>query len=72
MDWVSRHKVIRRLSILWAWGLITFATVSVFTDLSLITAAVVSLYTVAVGLLGTSIAFYFKNRAEEDDKDKDR
>ena len=62
MTWASdlfeKHKLVRRTVVAWAMGMITFATIQVYSDLTIVTPAVVSLYTVTVGLLGTAIGFY--------------
>lgn len=70
MDWLDRYKVIRRFTLFWVIVLISFATYMVYSQLELITAAVVTLYGTTTGLLGVVLGYYFKRRFEEDNSDK--
>lgn len=63
---IREHKAIRRLIVVWAMTLVTWVTIRVFTDLSLITTAVVSAMTLITGLLTVPIGFYFRDRTKED------
>lgn len=62
------EKPFRKLIVFWASGLITWVVVQVFTDVSLITSAVVAALTAVIGLLGTAIVFYKYNRHKEESK----
>lgn len=65
-DFLEKHKIFRRLALLWAMSLITYAVWVTFTDVSLITAAVVSALSLVVGLLATVIGFYMHSRFKDD------
>lgn len=69
-DWIENHKLIRRLALLWAFLLITYATLVVFDPIviTLITAAGASAFTALVGILSTVILFYQSSRGKEDSK----
>ena len=69
MDFLDRYKVFRRIALIWAITLITYVTIAVFSDLALITAAVVSALSLIVGLLATVIAFYMQSRFKDDRMD---
>ena len=56
----------RRASLIWSWGLITWVVYVVFSDVSLITTAVVSALGIVVGILATSIGFYQWQRSRDD------
>ena len=62
----EQHKGARRLALLWAMALITYATHAVFSGLSAVTAPVASAYGVVVGLLSAVIAFYQWSRAKDE------
>ena len=70
MRWLDsffeQHKGARRLALLWAMALITYATHAVFSDLGAVTAPVASAYGVVVGLLSAVIGFYQYLRAQDD------
>lgn len=70
MGWIDRlfnqHKLIRRLTVLWAIGLITWVTVQVFSELASMTSAVVSALGLIIGLLATAIGLYQWSRNRED------
>ena len=68
----ERHKGARRLALLWAMALITYATHAVFSDLGAVTAPVASTYGIVVGLLSAVIAFYQWSRAQDDLACRDR
>lgn len=64
---VNRHKLVRRLLVAWAIGLITWVTVQVFGGpLSEITGNVVAAYTVTTGLLTVVLSLYQTHRGKED------
>lgn len=69
-DWIENHKLIRRLALLWAFLLITYATFIVFDPITitLITASGASAFTALVGILSTVILFYQSARSKEDNK----
>lgn len=62
----EEYKLIRRLLLAWACGLITWVTLQVFEDLTKINAEVNVAYGIVVGLLGTVLALYQTTRAKED------
>lgn len=67
-DWIENHKLVRRLALLWAFLLITHATIVVFdpTVITLMTGAGATAYGALVGILSTVILFYQNTRAKED------
>jgi len=65
-DLVERHKLVRRLLLAWAIGIITYASIRTYEQLELITTQVVSLYGLTLGILSTVIGVYFKDRYKED------
>ena len=62
----DRHRLARRLTLLWACSLITWVCVRVFSNLPLITGAVATALATVVGILGTVIGFYKWQRFKED------
>ena len=62
----ERHKGARRLALLWAMALITYATHAVFSNLGAVTAPVASAYGIVVGLLSAVIGLYTALRAQDD------
>jgi len=65
-DLVERHKLVRRLLLVWAVGIITYASIRTYEQLDMITTQVVSLYGLTVGILSTVIGVYFHDRHKED------
>ena len=65
-DLVERHKLVRRLLLAWAIGIITYASIRTYEQLELITTQVVSLYGLTLGILSTVIGVYFHDRHKED------
>lgn len=63
---VIRYKLIRRLLLAWAVGIITYASIRTYEQLEIITTQVVSLYGLTVGILSTVIGVYFHDRHKED------
>lgn len=63
---VIRHKLVRRLLLAWAVGIITYASIKTYEQLDMITTQVVSLYGLTVGILSTVIGVYFHDRHTED------
>lgn len=61
----EEYKLVRRLIVFWAMGLITWTTIVLFTDISLITTAAVSAFGLVIGLLATVIAFYQWSRERD-------
>lgn len=67
IDLVERHKLVRRLALLWAVVLITWVVLRVFGgDLAAITTPVATATGLVVGLLATVVRFYQHSRAKED------
>lgn len=67
-DLVEKHKLFRRLALLWAMWLITVVVLRV-TDpkvLPMVTMAVATVVTGVIGLLSVVIGFYLSTRAKED------
>ena len=73
-EWIEslfeEHKLVRRLVVLWALGLITFVICVTFSDLTLLTASVAAAVGTVVGILSVVINFYIRSR-ELDDIRKD-
>ena len=73
-EWVERlfeeHKLVRRVLVFWALGLITFVILVSFNDLTLLTASVAAAVGTVVGILSVVIGFYIRSR-ELDDKNAD-
>lgn len=69
LDWFNRqleyNKLVRRIMVVWALSLSTYATVMIYTNLVLITAPVATVYTATLALLGTVSKFYFDSRDRE-------
>lgn len=69
LDWINKqleyNKLIRRTMVVWALVLSTYATIEVYTSLTLVTAAVATVYTATLALLGTVCKFYFDSRERE-------
>lgn len=63
---VIKHKLVRRLLLAWAVGIITYASIMTYSQLDLITNQVVGLYGLTVGILSTVIGVYFHDRYKED------
>ena len=63
---VIKHKLVRRLLLVWAVGIITYASIMTYSQLDLITNQVVGLYGLTVGILSTVIGVYFHDRHKED------
>jgi hypothetical protein len=63
---VTYHKLVRRLLLIWAVGIITYATIRTYEQLEMITNQVVSLYGLTLGILSTVIGVYFHDRHKED------
>ena len=74
MGWINdlfeKHKLVRRLLVLWAIVLITWVVVVTFSDISLISAPGATALSVVVGILGTAVAFYQWSRSRDDHKDE--
>jgi len=69
MGWIDdlfeKHKIVRRLLVLWAVILITVVVIWVFDDLTLITAPVASALGIVTGILATVIGFYQWSRGRD-------
>jgi len=63
---IIQHKLVRRLLLAWAVGIITYASIRTYEQLEIITTQVVSLYALTVGILSTVIGVYFHDRHKED------
>ena len=62
----EKHKGARRLALLWALALITYATHQVFGDINQITAPAAGAYATVTGLLSAVVAFYQWSRSKDD------
>jgi len=69
-DLVERHKLVRRILLIWAVAIITYASIRIYEQLELITNQVVTLYGLTVGILSTVIGVYFRDRHNETLKEK--
>jgi len=65
-DLFEKHKLVRRIALLWAMSLITYATHAMFADISEITAPAVSAYVAVTGLLTAVIGLYQWQRHADD------
>lgn len=69
-NWVDKlfekHKFARRVAIFWIMLLISWCTVVVYSDLSLVNSAIVALYGTTVGMLGTIVGMYMHSRNKRD------
>lgn len=63
---VIQHKLVRRLLLAWAVGIITYASIRTYEQLEIVTSQVVGLYGLTVGILSTVIGVYFHDRHKED------
>lgn len=64
----ERHKGARRLALVWALILITYATHQMFSDVAAITAPSATAYATLTGLLSAVIGFYQWSRAKDDER----
>lgn len=58
----EEYKFVRRVGIVGIYALITFVTITIFTQLSAITTAVASAYATLCGLLAVIFKFYNDSR----------
>lgn len=65
-SWLNNHKLVRRLSLLWAVALITAVTYKVFWHPVAIPMGTVTAYGTTVGILTIVIGFYQWTRHKED------
>ncbi|WP_020675559.1 hypothetical protein [Geopsychrobacter electrodiphilus] len=65
-DLFEKHKLVRRLSLLWAVLLISWVVIQVFTHINLINSAVATALGIVVGLLTTVLGLYQHHRHKED------
>lgn len=63
---VIQHKLVRRLLLAWAVGIITYASIRTYEQLEIVTSQVVGLYGLTIGILSTVIGVYFHDRHKED------
>ena len=54
----EQHRFVRRTLVFWAMWMITFVTIQMFTDISLISNAAAAAYATLVGILGVVLGFY--------------
>ncbi|MDR3414644.1 MAG: hypothetical protein P4L83_00525 [Nevskia sp.] len=62
----NRHRFMRRLSLLWAMGLVTWTVHEVFTRRPDIPAGTVAALSAVTGLLGSVIGLYQYHRGRDD------
>jgi len=62
----NQHKLVRRLLVIWAVLLITWVVVQVFSDLTLITAAVATALGMITAILSVVIGHYQWSRGQDD------
>ena len=71
VDLIEKHKLVRRLALIWAVGLITWVVLRVFGGpLKEITGPAATALGIVVGLLATVIGFYQHTRSKEDTNDQ--
>ena len=62
----EKHKLVRRLLVLWSVSLLTWGILKVFSDLTLVTAAVTTALATVTALLTAVLGFYQWSREHED------
>ncbi len=62
----EKHKLVRRMLVFWAVGLITWVVLKTFSDLTLLTAAVATALATITALLTAVLGFYQWSRTHED------
>jgi uncharacterized membrane protein len=67
----EKHKFVRRTLVFWSVALITWATLQMFTDITLINEASATAYTVLVGVLGVVLGFYQWMREKDNEFSKE-
>ena len=66
MGFLERHRVVRRLILVWVVWLISYATLSTFGG-GEVTGGKAAAYATCVGLLSTILGIYFHRRHQDDD-----
>lgn len=65
-DLAEKHKLFRRIALIWAIVLITWVVIKVFTSPPDIPSGTVTALSIIVGLLATVIGFYNHTRHNDD------
>jgi len=64
------NRWVSALMMVWAMGLITYATHLIYTQLELVTTTVGTVYTLTIGILAAATGFFLKVRGIEEDDSK--
>lgn len=67
---IEYNKLVRRIMVLWALVLSTYATFVVYNSLELVDGGVATAYSATLALLATVSKFYFDSRKIEDKLDE--
>jgi len=65
MNFIDKHKIVRRLTLLWAICLITYVTVKIMSHMEMINDSIAQYGLGVIGLLATVIAFYQYSRHKD-------
>jgi hypothetical protein len=65
----EQHRFVRRTLVVWCMCIITFVTLRLFADVTLISAAASAAYATLVGILGVVLGFYQWMRDKDDQTD---
>ena len=65
-DLAEKHKLFRRIALIWSMCLITWVVYIVFTETPVIESGTATALGIVVGILATVIGFYQHTRAKED------
>ena len=66
-DLFNKHKLVRRMTVIWAVTLVTIVVMIAMTNMALITAPVATVVGSVVGLVATVLGFYMKGRQMDKD-----
>lgn len=58
------YKAVRRISMVWAWWLITYTVLEFFDNLKDVTAPVATVITAIIGILTVVVGLYHRDRSE--------
>ena len=61
-DLFNKHKLVRRMTVIWAVTLVTIVVMIAMTNMALITAPVATVVGSVIGLVATVLGFYMKGR----------
>lgn len=66
-DLFNKHKLVRRMTVIWAVTLVTIVVMIAMTNMALITAPVATVVGSVIGLVATVLGFYMKGRQMDKD-----